>query len=53
MNQKKAKQLRSIIGLQEGDPVTRRNYRGIKKEYASLNHEDRKKFLDNLKKLFV
>ena len=52
MNQKTAKRIRSIIGLQEGDPVTRRNYRGIKNEYNSLNNKDRKQFLLNLKKLF-
>jgi len=51
MNQKKAKEIRSIVGLQD-DPVARRNYRGIKKEYISLSDSDKKRYLDNLRKLF-
>ena len=51
MNQKKAKEIRSIVGLQD-DPVARRNYRGIKKEYISLSGDDKKRYLNNLRELF-
>jgi hypothetical protein len=53
MNQKKAKEIRSILNLQPGDPITKRNYRGVKKEYNNLSAGDREKFLNNLRKLFV
>jgi len=52
MNKKKAKEIKKIINAQSEDPIVRKKYNQIKKEYSSLSEKDKKKFLDNIRKLF-
>jgi hypothetical protein len=48
MNQRSAKHLRNILGVQHGDPVVRKLYRKLKKEYVRLPKEFREEFLNRL-----
>lgn len=52
MNKKKVKEIKKILNVGSEDPVVRKKYNQIKKEYSSLNEKDKKKFLDNIRKLF-
>ena len=40
------------MGYEGSDPVVKRKFKSIKKEYSSLNNQDKQKFLDNIKRLF-
>ena len=52
MSNSKAKYIRKIMGYEGSDPVVKRKFKSIKKEYSSLNNQDKQKFLDNIKRLF-
>ena len=52
MNKKACKKIKSIIGFQKDDPISKRTYRGIKSEYQSLSKSDREKYISNLNKIF-
>jgi hypothetical protein len=47
-----AKKIKKIIGFGHDDPIVRRKYRAIKKEYSKLDFEDRRTYISNLTKLF-
>ena len=40
------------MGLQKDDPTMNRKYKAIKTEYVRLNEPDKKRYLENLEKLF-
>ena len=40
------------MGFNGGDPIVKRKFKAIKKEYSSLNELDKEKFLNNIKQLF-
>ena len=48
MNQRTAKFLRKVLGVDNGDPTTRKIYRKFKKEYTKLPAENKQEFLDRL-----
>jgi len=52
MSGKVAKRIRTLMGLQKDDPTMNRKYKAIKTEYSRLNEPDKKRYLQNLEKLF-
>lgn len=52
MSNSKAKYIRKLMGFNGGDPIVKRKFKAIKKEYSSLNELDKEKFLNNIKQLF-
>ena len=45
MSNSKAKNIRKIMGYEGSDPVVKRKFKSIKKEYSSLNNQDKQKFI--------
>ena len=52
MSGKAAKKIRALMSLQPDDPIMKRKYKAIKKEYTLLNDRDKKRYLENLERLF-
>jgi len=52
MSNSKAKYIRKLMGFNGEDPIVKRKFKAIKKEYSSLNELDKEKFLNNIKQLF-
>ena len=51
MNQRTAKFLRKLLGVENEDPTTKKIYRRLKKEYTRLPSGDKTEFLERLELL--
>tara|TARA_R100000808_G_scaffold24269_1_gene55484 strand:+ start:17399 stop:17572 length:174 start_codon:yes stop_codon:yes gene_type:complete len=51
MNQRTAKFLRKLLGVENEDPTTKKIYRRFKRDYTKLPSNDRKEFLERLELL--
>jgi len=48
MNGQSSKRLKLLFNPKEGDATSKKAYRLAKKQYNSMNREDREKFIKNL-----